>query len=107
MGPLVPSSAQLSRLMASGVDPSQSSVLEIGAGTGAITRALLRRGLRPERLFIIERDPALSGFLRTHFPRVRICCGESAHTPHILSRHGVGLVDHIAPNLPRRHLGDY
>lgn len=104
MGALVPSSPQLSRLIASRVDPSQSSVLEIGAGTGAITRALLRRGIRPERLFIIERDPDLSGFLQTHFPRVRICCGEAAHAPHILSGAGVGLVDTIVSSLPLRNL---
>ena len=104
MGALVPSSPQLSRMIASRVDPSQSSVLEIGAGTGAITRALLRRGLRPERLFIIERDPVLSGFLQTHFPRVRICCGEAAHAPHILSGAGVGPVDTIVSSLPLRNL---
>jgi phosphatidylethanolamine/phosphatidyl-N-methylethanolamine N-methyltransferase len=104
MGALVPSSSQLSRLIASRVDPSQSSVLEVGAGTGAITRALLRRGLRPERLFIIERDPVLSGFLRTNFPRVRICCGEAAHAPNILSGAGVGPVDTIVSSLPLRNL---
>ncbi|MFL6414675.1 MAG: class I SAM-dependent methyltransferase [Bryobacteraceae bacterium] len=104
VGALVPSSAQLSRLIASRVDPAQSSVLEIGAGTGAITRALLRRGLRPERLIIIERDPVLSGFLRTHFPRVRICCGEAAHAPHILSGAGVAPVDTIISSLPLRNL---
>ena len=104
VGALVPSSPQLSRLIASSVDPSQSSVLEIGAGTGAITRALLRRGLRPERLFIIERDPEMSGFLRAHFPRVRICCGEAAHAPRILSGAGVGPVDTIISSLPLRNL---
>jgi len=104
VGALVPSSPQLSRLIASRVDPLQSSVLEVGAGTGAITRALLRRGLRPERLFIIERDPELSGFLKTHFPRVRICCGEAAHTPRILSVAGVGPVDTIVSSLPLRNL---
>jgi phosphatidylethanolamine/phosphatidyl-N-methylethanolamine N-methyltransferase len=104
MGALAPSSPQLCRLMASRVDPSQSSVLEVGAGTGAITRALLRRGLRPERLFVIERDPVLSGFLQTHFPRVRICCGEAAHAPRILSGAGVGPVDTIVSSLPLRNL---
>jgi phosphatidylethanolamine/phosphatidyl-N-methylethanolamine N-methyltransferase len=104
MGALAPSSPQLCRLMASRVDPGQSSVLEIGAGTGAITRALLRRGLRPERLFIIERDPVLSDFLQTHFPRVRICCGEAAHAPHILSGAGLGPVDTIVSSLPLRNL---
>jgi phosphatidylethanolamine/phosphatidyl-N-methylethanolamine N-methyltransferase len=104
MGALAPSSPQLCRLMASRVDPSQSSVLEVGAGTGAITRALLRRGLRPERLFIIERDPVLSDFLQTHFPRVQICCGEAAHAPRILSGAGVGPVDTIVSSLPLRNL---
>jgi phosphatidylethanolamine/phosphatidyl-N-methylethanolamine N-methyltransferase len=104
MGALAPSSPQLSRLMASRVEPSQSPILEIGAGTGAITRALLSRGVGPERLFVIERDPVLSRFLRSQFPLVRICCGDALHAEHILSRVGVGEVETIVSSLPLRNL---
>jgi phosphatidylethanolamine/phosphatidyl-N-methylethanolamine N-methyltransferase len=100
MGALAPSSGKLSQLMASTVDPAKSSVLEIGAGTGAITRALLERNLHPERLFIIERDPALAAFLCREFPRVRVCCGEAVHLSRILSAESVGRVDTVVSSLP-------
>ena len=54
--------------MASCVDAGSAPVLEIGAGTGAITQALLERGVSPERLFVIERDAELTAFLRNKFP---------------------------------------
>ncbi|MBV9444093.1 MAG: hypothetical protein JO217_15525, partial [Acidobacteriaceae bacterium] len=63
--------------MAATVEPNDIPVLEIGAGTGSITRALLRRGLRPERLFVIERDPTLAAFLEQKFPGVQVRCAEA------------------------------
>ena len=35
-------------------------VVELGAGTGEVTRALLEAGIRPHRLALIERDPELA-----------------------------------------------
>ena len=64
MGALVPSSPQLSRLIASRVDPSQSSVLEIGAGRGIITGELARIA---KRVIAIEKDPDLVRLLRKRF----------------------------------------
>src|SRR5436309_2680501 len=100
IGALAPSSSRLSRLIASRVDPSQSSVLEIGAGTGAITTALLRRGVGPERLFIIERDPVLAEFLQNRFPRVRVHCGDAVHAPRILSLASIDRVETIVSSVP-------
>jgi 16S rRNA (adenine1518-N6/adenine1519-N6)-dimethyltransferase len=46
-------------------------VVEIGGGLGALTEALLRRGISP--LTVIERDRRLAGFLRTEFAgRIRV-----------------------------------
>ena len=45
--------------------PSETSVLEIGAGLGILTRALLARGL--DQLTVMERDPRLAGHLRATF----------------------------------------
>jgi phosphatidylethanolamine/phosphatidyl-N-methylethanolamine N-methyltransferase len=104
IGALAPSSPRLSRLMASRVDPAQSSVLEIGAGTGAITRALLHTGLCPERLFVIERDPELAAFLRVRFPYVKVHCGEAIHAARILSVESVERVETIVSSLPLRNL---
>ena len=50
MGSVVPSSPQLAAAMARWLpaDP-ESFVLELGPGTGAVTEALIKRGLREEK----------------------------------------------------------
>lgn len=48
------------------------TVVEIGAGTGALTRAILGRVRDLDRLVAIERDPGLVRWLRRAFPQVEI-----------------------------------
>ncbi len=103
VGALAPSSPKLSELMASSVDPNAASVLEIGAGTGSITRALLRRGLGPERLFVIERDPSLAAFLQQKFPGVQVRCAEAVQAIRSLSAEEVGQMQTVISSLPLRN----
>ncbi|MGI8962152.1 MAG: class I SAM-dependent methyltransferase [Bryobacteraceae bacterium] len=81
-----------------------SSVLELGAGTGSITGALLKQGVQPERLFLIERDPLLVAYLRDRFPGVRVSCGDAVHASRILSNESVGQVTTVVSSLPIRNL---
>lgn len=90
--------------MASRVRASDEAVLEIGAGTGSITRALLRTGLRPERLILVERDPTLAAFLEREFPRVRVYCGDALDAPRILAESAVSPVKTVISSLPLRNL---
>lgn len=69
---VVPSSRYLARLMVSHVDPADGPVLELGGGTGVFTRAILNTGLPPEKLEVVEINPAFARGLRRHFPHVRI-----------------------------------
>ncbi len=103
IGALAPSSPKLSRLMASPIEPSEGVVLEIGAGTGSITRAILATGLRPERLVVIERDPSLAAFLQREFPAVRVCCGDAADARRLLSERAIGSVKTVISSLPLRN----
>jgi phosphatidylethanolamine/phosphatidyl-N-methylethanolamine N-methyltransferase len=52
-------------------------VLELGPGTGAVTDALLKRGLREDRLVAIENNPKLAKLLRKRFPRAHIITGDA------------------------------
>jgi phosphatidylethanolamine/phosphatidyl-N-methylethanolamine N-methyltransferase len=55
VGSIVPTSSVTARKMASIVNPhSGLPVLELGPGTGAITKAILGRGIKPESLVAIE-----------------------------------------------------
>jgi phosphatidylethanolamine/phosphatidyl-N-methylethanolamine N-methyltransferase len=104
VGAVVPSSSRLSRLIASRVDRRGSVVLEVGAGTGSITDALLDRGIPAERLFLIERDPSLVSYLRDRFPGVRVRCGDAVNASAILSDEDVGQVHTVVSSLPIRNL---
>ncbi|HWY31677.1 MAG TPA: rRNA adenine N-6-methyltransferase family protein, partial [Candidatus Acidoferrum sp.] len=77
-GAVAPSSPQLASAMARWLprDP-ESYVLELGPGTGAVTDALLKRGLRQDRLVAIERNPTLAKLLRKRFPRAQIIDGDA------------------------------
>jgi phospholipid N-methyltransferase len=69
---IVPSSPHLGRLMARQIDPEGGPVMELGGGTGALTREILATGLPPDHLEVVEIDEALARNLRRSFGGVRI-----------------------------------
>ncbi|OLP59312.1 SAM-dependent methyltransferase [Xaviernesmea oryzae] len=55
VGAILPTSGITARRMASVIDPQSGlPVLELGPGTGVITKAILDRGIRPEQLYSVE-----------------------------------------------------
>lgn len=77
-GAVSPSGRFLARMMARYVDPLETGpIIELGPGTGAITEALLRRGIAPERLFLVEFDPGFCRLLGQRFPGVNIIRGDA------------------------------
>jgi phosphatidylethanolamine/phosphatidyl-N-methylethanolamine N-methyltransferase len=70
---LAPSSTDLAQAMASGLGPLSGRVVELGAGTGKLTRAILARGVRPADLTLIERNADFARHLRRTFPGVQVC----------------------------------
>jgi phosphatidylethanolamine/phosphatidyl-N-methylethanolamine N-methyltransferase len=79
VGAIAPSSRRLADAMARLVplDPP-GWVIELGGGTGVITAALLRAGVAPERLAVVERDPLLHRHLTERFPRAHVLLGDAA-----------------------------
>lgn len=78
VGAIAPSSSALARAVAAQVDPAQPGpVLELGPGTGAITREILRRGVAPERLTLIEYDPSFVELLAARYAHVRVLTGDA------------------------------
>ena len=70
---VVPSSRYLARLMVARIDAQdEGRVLELGGGTGVFTRAILETGLPPEKLEVVEINPAFARGLRRHFPAVSV-----------------------------------
>ena len=77
-GAVSPSSRALSRAMARYVDPSTPGpVIELGPGTGPVTDALLRRGVAPERLVLVEYEAAFCRLLARRYPRCQVIQGDA------------------------------
>lgn len=70
---LAPSSTALARAMAAEVpEGTKGCVVELGAGTGKITKALLERGIAPEDLNAFELNPEFALYLHKRFPDVHV-----------------------------------
>lgn len=69
---LAPSSDDLAAAMTEGLSPATGRVIELGAGTGKLTRAILGRGVRPCDLTLYELNPDFALHLRRSFPDARV-----------------------------------
>ena len=73
-----PSSPALATAMAEKVDPLRPGlVVELGAGTGVVTEALLARGIAAERLVVIEHSAYFADLLRSRFPDALVIQGDA------------------------------
>ncbi|WP_175691474.1 class I SAM-dependent methyltransferase [Burkholderia anthina] len=102
VGALCPSSRRLAREMAEAVPDGDGLVVELGGGTGAVTAALLERGIAPRRLVVVERSPAFVRHLHTRFPGIAIVPGDARQLERLLSP--AARVDAIVSCLPLRTL---
>jgi phosphatidylethanolamine/phosphatidyl-N-methylethanolamine N-methyltransferase len=102
-GSVAPSSPQLGAAMARWLPRDRDSfVLELGPGTGAVTDALLKHGLREDRLIAIEHNPTLARLLQKKFPRARIIAGDAWDLDTLLAglRRPVSSVGAVISSLP-------
>ena len=100
----VPSSRYLARAAMHGIDWNHARViLELGAGTGPLTAAIVARA-RPEcKIIAIERDEDFIHVLRrrfSHHHNVEIVHGSVADIEDILSKRGITKVDNVVSGLP-------
>ncbi|MQX46112.1 phospholipid N-methyltransferase PmtA [Sinorhizobium medicae] len=78
VGAILPTSSVTARRMASVVDPDSGlPVLELGPGTGVITKAILERGIEPEKLISIEYSTDFYNQLKAQFDGVQFINGDA------------------------------
>lgn len=78
VGSVSPSSPALANAMAAQVDlQAPGRILELGPGTGAITRALIRRGVTPSQVVAVEADASFARLLRSRVPGVNVVEGDA------------------------------
>ncbi|MEP3264788.1 MAG: methyltransferase domain-containing protein [Hyphomicrobiales bacterium] len=77
-GAIAPSGSGLANKMASLVPlDNDLPVLEIGPGTGSVTRALLKHGVAPERLIALEYNTEFFELIGSQFPDIRVIQGDA------------------------------
>jgi phosphatidylethanolamine/phosphatidyl-N-methylethanolamine N-methyltransferase len=78
VGAILPTSSITARRMASVIDiHSGRPVLELGPGTGVITKAILKHGVKPSDLYSIEYSQDFVEHLNKTYPEVNIIQGDA------------------------------
>jgi phosphatidylethanolamine/phosphatidyl-N-methylethanolamine N-methyltransferase len=87
-GAVMPSSKILARAMARCVDPqAQGPIVELGPGTGPVTAALVRHGIDPARLILVEFNPDFCRLLRTRYPAATVVQGDAYRLRRLLENY--------------------
>lgn len=101
IGAVTPSSRALAREMIADLDLSgDAHIVELGPGTGVVTREIAPRLGAGARCLAIDIDPGFVEQLHKRFPQVDVACGSAAQMKEFLAAHHFERVDHIVSGLP-------
>jgi len=105
-GALSASSQTLTSEIAQLVDHDGSgTIIELGGGTGAITDALLQKGVSPGRLIVIEKNPYMADALLRRFPNVCTIQQDASRLGQIVHSEQATQINTIISRLPMLLLG--
>jgi len=82
--------------------PGSGPVLELGAGTGPVTEALLETGCPVDQLVVVERDAELCGSLERRFCGLQVLHGNALDLGEILASARISSVRVVLSGLPMR-----
>lgn len=101
MGAIAPSSPELASKMLEGIEPDENNVvIELGVGTGAITKFLQHKLANDKSYLGIELDKNLVKSLSRNYPDLKIVCGNACETFSIHQKSDLGKVGFIICCLP-------
>ena len=101
MGSITPSSPALCRRVVAQSDWADGgAVVELGAGTGVISSALLAAGLPANRLFVVEIVPAMADHLARILPGANVICGDGAALPDLIPAAWHGRIGTVICGIP-------
>src|SRR5438270_8160685 len=96
---LAPSSRWLSRTTVRNIPWDRARVVvELGAGTGPITRVLAERAHPDCRVIVLERDPDFARLLRERFagrPNVEVIEADVRDLAQVLAGRGISQADYV------------
>ena len=99
VGAIVPSSAYLARDMVWDIAPG-SRVVELGPGTGVVTRAVMSRAGARGAVLAVDTNRAFVERIQREWPEVDCVCASAETLPALVSARGWADVDHIVSGLP-------
>jgi len=100
-GAVMPSSKALARTMARHVDPNASGpVIELGPGTGPVTEALVKQGVDPARLILVEFNSDFCRLLRARYPAATVVQGDAYRLRRLLTTYVTEPVAAVVSSLP-------
>ena len=103
-GAILPSSNRLAKEMASHVSLKKDElIVELGAGTGVVTGALIAAGIHPSKIIAIECSPILAKKLCERYPGVQVIEGDAAELLSLLGNKSAQ-VKTVISGLPLRSL---
>jgi phosphatidylethanolamine/phosphatidyl-N-methylethanolamine N-methyltransferase len=101
MGSVIPSSAALCRRIVRHTRRAHhEAVLELGAGTGVVSRALLAAGIPADRLFVVEIVPDMARHLRRVLPGATVIEGDARELPDLLPSQWQGRIGTVICGIP-------
>src|SRR5262249_18646835 len=101
LGTPIPSSPALGRLIAAHLNGRKDGLtVELGGGTGVITRQLLAAGVPADRLLVLEIDPEMADYLRATLPEANVMTGDARRLATLLPPAWRGQVDTIVSGIP-------
>jgi phosphatidylethanolamine/phosphatidyl-N-methylethanolamine N-methyltransferase len=80
---VMPSSSELAFAMIAELPEGTRRVIELGGGTGAITRELLAAGIDARQLLVLELNEELHAHLHARFPGVYVVLGDARSLPEL------------------------
>ena len=100
-GAIAPSGPFLARAMArAAAGAREGLVVELGPGTGPVTRALIESGIARERLVLVEYDPGFCRLLAHRFAPARVVQGDAYDLPLTLAEISDRPIAAIVSSLP-------
>ena len=101
VGSIVPTSSVTARRMASIIDTKSGlPVLEVGPGTGVITKAILGRGVKPSDLYAVEYSHDFVIHLRRNYPGVNVIEGDGFNLDETLGDKHDTMFDCVVSGVP-------
>jgi len=100
-GSIIPSTSSIGHTMGGYINLERDGyIVEIGAGTGALTQGLLKSGIHYKRIILVELNKNLVKHLNRKFPDVLVIHGDAQKLEELLPEHIKKDVQAIVSGLP-------